>query len=234
MHRADVMLERYWSITTSLLPFLWKGFLETFYISLVAIAAGSALGFLIGLVRSQRVPVLNGLLAIYIHVLRGTPFLVQLYVFYFVLPNTGVSWLSWDSRTAAFVSLSVYTSCYVAEIVKGAIDAVPRGQSEAATALGMTRLERLWYVVLPQALKLTVPPMSSVYVMIIKSTAILSVIGISELTRQGEVSILRFPRDILFIYGLIALIYFIYCYPVLRFARWAEQRVGAARIIDLD
>src|SRR4051812_28383788 len=211
MHRADVMLERYWSITTSLLPFLWKGFLETFYISLVAIAAGSALGVLIGLVRSQRVPVLNGLLAIYIHVLRGTPFLVQLYVFYFVLPNTGVSWLSWDSRTAAFVSLSVYTSCYVAEIVKGAIDAVPRGQSEAATALGMTRLERLWYVVLPQALKLTVPPMSSVYVMIIKSTAILSVIGISELTRQGEVSILRFPRDILFIYGLIALIYFIYC-----------------------
>ena len=133
------------------------------------------------------------------------------------------------------MALSVYTSSYVAEIVKAAIEAVPRGQSEAATALGMTRLERLWHVVLPQALKLTVPPMSGVYVMIIKSTAILSVIGISELTRQGEISILRFPRDVLFIYGLIAAMYFVYCYPVLRFARWAERRLGgAARIVDLD
>jgi polar amino acid transport system permease protein len=228
------MLERYWSITSSLLPFLWKGFLETLYVSLVAIVAGSLIGAVIGLVRSQRVPILTGLFGIYIHVLRGTPFLVQLYVFYFVLPNTGISWLSWDSRTAAFVALSVYTSSYVAEIVKGAVEAVPRGQSEAATALGMNRLQRLWYIVIPQALKLTVPPMSSVYVMIIKSTAILSVVGISELTRQGEVSILRFPRDVLFIYGLIAFIYFLYCYPVLRFARWAERRVGAARTVDLD
>jgi polar amino acid transport system permease protein len=228
------MLERYWSITTSLLPFLWQGFLETLYVSLVAIIAGSLIGALIGLVRSQRVPILTGIFGLYIHILRGTPFLVQLYVFYFVLPNTGISWLSWDSRTAAFVALSVYTSSYVAEIVKGAIEAVPRGQSEAATALGMTRLQRLWYVIIPQALKLTVPPMSGVYVMIIKSTAILSVVGISELTRQGEVSILRFPRDVLFIYGLIAFIYFLYCYPVLRFARWAERRVGAARIVDLD
>jgi polar amino acid transport system permease protein len=228
------MLERYWTITTSLFPFLWKGFVETFYISLVAIVVGSLIGFLIGVVRSQRVPVLDGLFGLYIHALRGTPFLVQLYLFYFVLPNTGVSWLSWDSITAAFVALSVYTSSYVAEIFRAAIDAVPRGQSEAATALGMTRLERLWYVVLPQALKLTVPPMSGVYVMIIKSTAILSVIGISELTRQGEISILRFPRDVLFIYGLIAAMYFVYCYPVLRFARWAERRVGAAKIVDLD
>jgi polar amino acid transport system permease protein len=228
------MLERYWSITSSLLPFLWQGFLETLYVSLVAIIAGSLIGALIGLIRSQRVPVLTGIFGLYIHILRGTPFLVQLYVFYFVLPNTGISWLSWDSRTAAFVALSVYTSSYVAEIVKGAVEAVPRGQSEAATALGMTRLQRLWYVIIPQALKLTVPPMSGVYVMIIKSTAILSVVGISELTRQGEVSILRFPRDVLFIYGLIAFIYFLYCYPVLRFARWAERRVGAARTVDLD
>jgi polar amino acid transport system permease protein len=228
------MIEHYWTVTLAVLPFLWKGFLDTLYVSLVAIAAGSLIGFVIGVVRSQKVPVLTGLFGAYIHALRGTPFLVQLYVFYFVLPNTGVSWLSWDSRTAAFVALSVYTSSYVAEIVKAAVDAVPRGQSEAATALGMSRLQRLRYVVLPQALKLTVPPMSGVYVMIIKSTAILSVVGISELTRQGEVSILRFPRDVLFIYGLIAAMYFIYCYPVLRFARWAERRVGAARPVDLE
>lgn len=159
---------------------------------------------------------------------------MQLYLFDFVLANTRISWISWDSQAAAFVALSVYTSSYVAEIVRSAIEAVPRGQSEAATALGMTHIQRLWHVVLPQALKLTVPPMSGVHVMIIKSTAILSVIGISELTRQGEIAILRHPRDVLFIYGLIATICFAYCYPVLRFARWAERRVGSAQPVDLD
>lgn len=228
------MLERYWNVTTSIFPFLWQGFVETLHISLIAIAAGSLIGFIVGVVRSQRVPILSGLFGLYIHVLRGTPFLVQLYVFYFVLPNTGVAWLSWDSMTAASVALSVYTSSYVAEIVKGSVEAVPHGQAEAAKALGMTRTQRLWHVVLPQAMKLTVPPMSSVYVIIIKSTAIVSVVGISELTRQGEISILRFPRDILFIYGLIAFMYFVYCYPVLRFARWAEHRIGAARTVNLD
>lgn len=228
------MLEHYWSIAVALAPFLWRGFLLTLLISLVAIVAGSLLGFLIGVIRSQRTPVLSPILGLYIHALRGTPFLVQLYLFYFVLPATGISWLSWSSMTAAFVSLSLYTSSYVAEIVKAAIEAVPRGQSEAAVAVGMTRGQRLWHVVLPQALKLTVPPMSGVYVMIIKSTAILSVIGISELTRQGEVSILRYPRDVLFIYCLAAAVYFAYCYPVLRFARWAERRVGAAPRVDLN
>ena len=80
---------------------------------------------------------------------------------------------------------------------------------------------------IPQALKLTVPPMASVYVIVIKSTAILSVIGISELTRQGEVAIMRMPGDIMFIYLLIATFYFVYCYPVLRFSKWAESRFGS-------
>lgn len=227
-------MERYWTIAQALAPFLWKGFLETVTISLVGIFAGSLIGFVVGVIRSQRVAVLTPLFGLYIHLLRGTPFLVQLYLFYFVLPNTGLAWLKWESQTAAFVALSIYTSSYVAEIVMSAIEAVPRGQSEAATALGMTRLERLWHVVLPQAVKLTIPSMSGVYVMIIKSTAILSVIGISELTRQGELAILRFPRDILFIYAMIAAVYFLYCYPVLRFARWAEAKVGAARVARLD
>ncbi|HEY4193033.1 MAG TPA: amino acid ABC transporter permease [Mesorhizobium sp.] len=227
-------MQHYVDVTLSILPFLWSGFIQTIWISLVAIAAGSILGFVIGVVRSQRVPVLHQLFGLYIHILRGSPFLVQLYVFYFVLPNTGIEMLQWSSEMAAFVSLSVYTSSYVAEIIMGAIDTVPRGQWEAATSLGLKRIPILCLVVLPQALKLAVPPMSGVYVNIIKNTAILSVIGISELTRQGEISIMRFPRDVLFVYGLIALIYFIYCYPVLRFTRWAERKVGGGRLINLD
>ncbi|MBZ9974173.1 MULTISPECIES: amino acid ABC transporter permease [unclassified Mesorhizobium] len=227
-------MQHYVGIVVAILPFLWTGFVQTFWVSLIAIVVGSVLGFLIGVVRSQRVPVIHQLFGLYIHMLRGTPFLVQLYVFYFVLPNTSIAALQWSSQMAAFVSLSVYTSSYVAEIVMGAIDAVPKGQWEAATSLGFKRVPILALVVLPQALKLTVPPMSGVYVNIIKNTAILSVIGISELTRQGEISIMRFPRDVLFIYGVIALVYFAYCYPVLRFTRWAERKVGGTRFINLD
>lgn len=222
------MLHDYWSTAVTVMPFLLKGFLETLKISFVSIIAGSLLGFLIGVVRSYRVRGVHQLLGLYIHVLRGTPFLVQLYVCYFVLPSTGVSWLTWDSGTAAFMSLTIYTSSYVAEIVTGAILAVPRGQTEGAMTLGLRPLQILRLVVLPQAMRLIVQPMSGVYVMLIKSTAILSVVGITELTRQGEVFMITYPSKSLFIYALIALIYFVYCYPLLRLANWVERRaVGA-------
>lgn len=228
------MFEYYINLTLSILPFLWQGFKETFYTSFVAIIAGSIIGLFIGIIRSYRIAILAKLFGLYVHCLRGTPFLVQLYVFYFVLPNTGIEWLNWSSQTAAFVALSLYTSSYVAEIVRGAIEAVPKGQWEAAKAVGMNQIQCLWHIVLPQALKLTIAPMSSVYVIIIKSTAILSVVGIAELTRQGEIAILRHPRDILFIYGLIAAVYFIYCYPVLRFSKWAENRISNTPKLSLD
>ncbi|MCH1999583.1 ABC transporter permease subunit, partial [Achromobacter xylosoxidans] len=152
------MLDSYLSTAGVVLPFLLKGFWETLKISFVAIIAGSLLGFVIGVIRSYRVRGLHQLLGLYIHVLRGTPFLVQLYIFYFVLPGTGIALLHWDSATAAFVSLSVYTSCYVAEIVSGAIRAVPRGQTEGAMTLGLRPLQILRLVILPQAMRLIVQP----------------------------------------------------------------------------
>lgn len=227
-------LEPYLHVTRVVMPFLLRGFVETLKISFVAILIGSLIGFLIGVLRSQRMPVINAVLGLYIHILRGTPFLVQLYLFYFVLPNTGISWLSWDSQTAALVALSVYTSCYVAEIVTAAIVAVPRGQWEGAATVGLSRLQTLRLVILPQALRLIVQPMSGVYVTLIKSTAIVSVVGIAELTRQGEQLIVTFPNHLLYIYGMIAAIYFLYCYPVLRFARWLEGRIGGVRPAGLD
>lgn len=228
------LLTTYADVTRIVMPFLLRGFVETLRISFFAIVAGSLLGFVIGVLRSRRLPLIHTLLGLYIHFLRGTPFLVQLYLFYFVLPNTGVSWLSWDSQTAAFVSLTVYTSSYVAEIVMGAIRAVPRAQWEAAGAIALGRIQTLRLVVLPQALRLIIQPMSGVYVILIKSTAIISVVGIAELTRQGEQLIITFPNHLLFIYGLIAAIYFLYCYPLLRFARWLETRVGGVKLHTLE
>ena len=208
------------------MPFLLDGLWMTIVISLITIICGSILGFFVGILRTVGGRPISATLGLYIHALRGTPFLVHLYVIYFVLPATGILWLQFEAFPAAVIALSLYTSTYVAEIVRSAIQAVPRGQSEAARSTGMTALQCMWHVVLPQALKLMIPPMGGVYVIIIKGTSIVSVIGISELVRAGEHATQRHPRDLMLIYGVVALMYFAYCYPVLRIARWAESRFG--------
>jgi len=214
----------------STLPFLLQGLWVTFKISLITIFFGSILGGIIGMLRTLDRAWINFPLGVYIHTLRGTPFLIHLFVIYFILPSTGVSWLQLEAYPAAIIALSMYTSTYVAEIVRAAVQAVPRGQAEAARSTGMTALHAMWYVVLPQALKLMIPPMGGVYVIIIKGTSIVSVIGISELVRAGVNATQRHPRELMFIYGMTALLYFAYCYPVLRLAKWAETKYGSVGI----
>ncbi|TDJ60125.1 MAG: amino acid ABC transporter permease [Nitrospina sp.] len=207
-------------------PLLMKGLWLTIKISMWTVALGSFLGFVIGLIRASRMKILKAALGVYIHCLRGTPFLVQLYLIYFVLPATGVEWLKFEAFPAAVIALSLYTSTYVSEIVRAGIEAVPKGQVEAARALGMSKWQTLGHVILPQALKLMIPPMTGVYVLIIKGTSVVSVIGITELLRAGEQAALRYPSELMTLYGLVALLYFVYCYPVLRLGRWAETKFG--------
>ncbi|MCA0400414.1 MAG: amino acid ABC transporter permease [Proteobacteria bacterium] len=213
-------------VAISVMPALMAGLVETLKISAAGIVVGSALGLLLGVIRGQQFRYASPAIGFYLHVLRGTPFLVQLYIAYFVLPSTGISWLKWDSTTAALVALSIYTSSYVTEIVSGGIRAVPAGQWEGAMACAMNRWQSLRYVILPQALKLILPSLAGVYVNLIKATSIVSVVGITELTRQGEISILRFPADVLLIYGIVAAIYFSYCFPALKAVEWLERRAA--------
>lgn len=213
-------------VVTSVLPALMTGFVETLKISAVGIVAGSVIGLFLGIVRGQHIRYASPAIGLYLHVLRGTPFLVQLYIAYFVLPSTGIDLLKWNSTTAALVALSIYTSSYVTEIVSGGIRAVPIGQWEGALASAMSRWQSLRYVILPQALKLILPSLAGVYVNLIKATSIVSVVGITELTRQGEISILRYPADVLLIYGIVAAIYFCYCFPALKVVEWLERRTA--------
>ena len=217
-------------LISATMPFLLEGLWMTVQISLVTIISGSILGFAVGILRTVGGKPISMILGLYIHALRGTPFLVHLYVIYFVLPATGVSWLQLEAFPAAVIALSLYTSTYVSEIVRAAIEAVPPGQSEAARSTGMTGVQTMWHVVLPQAMKLMIPPMGGVYVIIIKGTSIVSVIGITELVRAGEHATQRHPRELMVIYGMTALLYFVYCYPVLRLARWAETKFGSVRL----
>ncbi|MDP7101347.1 MAG: amino acid ABC transporter permease [Rhodospirillales bacterium] len=217
-------------VMSATMPFLLEGLSMTIQISFITIVCGSILGCVVGMLRTVGGRPVSMTLGIYIHALRGTPFLVHLYVVYFVLPSTGVAWLQLEAFPAAVIALSLYTSTYVAEIVRAAIQAVPGGQSEAARSTGMTGLQTMWHVVLPQAVKLMIPPMGGIYVIIIKGTSIVSVIGIAELVRAGEHATQRHPRELMVIYGMTALLYFAYCYPVLRLARWAETKFGSVRL----
>ena len=211
------------------MPFLIDGLWVTFQISIITILCGSTLGFVLGMLRIVGNKLVIFVIGIYVHALRGTPFLVHLYFIYFMLPTTGISWLQLEAFPAAIIALSMYTSTYVAEIVRAAIEALPKGQDEAARSTGMTTFQSMTNVILPQALKLMIPPMGGVYVIIIKGTSIVSVIGISELVRAGEQATMRHPKELMVIYGLTALMYFAYCYPVLRLARWAETKYGGVK-----
>ncbi len=217
-------MSHYLDILVSIWPALLSGFLVTLQLAFAGIIWGSVLGTGLGILRGQNVRFATPLIGAYLHILRGTPFLVQLYVIYFVLPNTGWAVFQFDSWTAASIGLGIYTSSYVTEIVSGAIRAIPRGQWEAAFALGFTRLKTLRLIILPQSIGLILPSLGGLYVTLIKATSIVSVVGIVELMRTSEIQIIRFPGDILYIYALAGALYFSFCFPVLMLVDRLEKR----------
>lgn len=208
------------------LPFLLAGLWMTVRITLLGIAAGTTLGSVVGIGRALGPRPLVWLLGAYIHLWRGTPFLCQIYIVYFVLPQTGVAWLQFGSFQAAVIALTIYSSTYIAEIVRAAIEAVPRGQREGALSVGMTPGQTLRHVILPQAMRMVLPPLGGVYVIMVKVTAVLSVIGTSELVREANLAIQRDPSNTMPIFLIVAVLYFIFCYPLLRLTQWAERRYG--------
>lgn len=145
-----------------------------------------------------------------IEAFQGTPLLMQLFLVFFGLPLLGVDVSAW---LAATVALSLYASAYLVEIWRGCVDAVPRGQWDASASLGMHYLTQLRLVILPQALRMAVPPTVGFLVQSVKSTALASIIGYNELTKTGQIMTNATFRPFA-IYALVALIYFAMCYPL--------------------
>ena len=207
-------------------PFLITGFQYTVLISVAAIVLGSLAGFVLGMIRTVGPGFVRLIIGWYVHLIRATPFLVQIYIVFFVLPETGWEILRLSSVSAAILALSIYASSYVTEIVRGAMQAVDKGQWEAATALGMSLGQRIRHVILPQAWKLMLPPIAGVYVLVVKGTSILAVIGVTELLRQGQDAIYRHPAHIMPILLLVAMMYFLFCFPILRGIRHLEIKIS--------
>jgi polar amino acid transport system permease protein len=196
----------------------------TLLLSAIAFAGGGIAGLALLVLRVSRHAAAREAVKLYIELFQGTPLLMQLFLVFFGLPLLGVEVSPW---LAATVSLALYASAYLVEIWRGCVDAIPLGQWDASASLGMRYLTQLRLVILPQALRLAVPPTVGFLVQLVKSTALASIIGYSELTKTAQIMTNATFRPFI-IYTLVALIYFAMCYPLTAAARKLERKLETA------
>jgi polar amino acid transport system permease protein len=216
------------AINSAHLYFLLNGALWTLVLSLMAFVGGGLGGFVIALGRTSPFKVLRLLAGTYVQIVQGTPLLVILFLTFFGLPTLG---FSISPMMAAGLSLTIYVSAYLGEIWRGALQSVPRAQWEAAECLALSRTQRLFKVILPQAIRIATPPTIGFSVQIIKNTSLASVVGFVELTRAGQL-INNSIFEPFAIYMIVALLYFCLCFPVSVLSQRLE-RGGASRLRTL-
>ncbi|MGE0314962.1 MAG: amino acid ABC transporter permease [Lautropia sp.] len=197
----------------------------TVALSLIAFVGGGTVGLVLLVARIARWPGAVGFVKAYVQLFQGTPLLMQLFLAYFGLALFGVETSAW---LAASLALTLYTSAFLVEIWRGCVDAVPRGQWEAAQALALNVGEQLRHVILPQARRIAIAPTVGFLVQVIKGTALASVIGFIELTKAGTM-ITNATFAPFLVYSCVALLYFALCYPVSLYARTLERRLHAGR-----
>ncbi|GAB7544883.1 amino acid ABC transporter permease [Cupriavidus sp. 8B] len=197
----------------------------TLWVTLLAAIGGTLAGFMVALARTSRSAFLRLASTVYIQVVQGTPVLIVLFLSYYGLSVLG---LKLSPMVAAMLAMSIYASAYLGEIWRGCIEAVPQGQWEASEALALTRWQQLRFVVLPQAVRLALPPTVGFSVQLIKNTSITSIIGVIELTRAGQlINNATFQPFAVFV--VVALIYFALCFPLSSAARRMERRLHVHR-----
>jgi polar amino acid transport system permease protein len=215
----NLLLAARWTIVLSLVAFIGGGIVGM----LLLVGRLSATRAVPGAQKAARIArrALDG----YVLLFQGTPLLMQLFLAYFGLALFGINVPAW---VAAAVALTLYTSAYLAEIWRGCVDAIPKGQWEAAQSLALNFGEQLKYIVLPQAVRIAVPPTVGFLVQVIKGTALASVIGFIELTKAGTMITNATFKPFL-VYSCVALMYFALCFPVSLYARKLERKARNGR-----
>jgi polar amino acid transport system permease protein len=196
----------------------------TVALSLLAFVGGGVVGMIVLLLRTTRGVVLPTVARLYIELFQGTPLLMQLFLAFF-----GLSLLGMDTTPlgAASLALTLWASAFLAEIWRGCVEAVPRGQWEASSSLAMSYLQQMRYVVLPQALRLAIAPTVGFSVQVIKGTALASIIGFMEISKAGTIITNATFRPFT-VYAMVAALYFILCWPLSRLAKYLERKLNAA------
>ncbi len=197
----------------------------TVALSLIAFIGGGLVGLLLLLLRLSQVRGVEVIVAGYVQIFQGIPLLIQLFLAYYGLGLFGINTSPW---VAAAVGLTLYASAFLTEIWRGCVAAIPRGQWEASQSLAMSFGEQLRYIILPQAVKIAIPPTVGFLVQVIKGTALASVIGFMELTKVGK-TIANATFSPFLIFSCVALLYFLLCYPVSLYAKSLERKMNVDR-----
>lgn len=206
-------------IWSSFGPLITGAVTGTIPLTLASFAFGLVLALLVALLRLSPNAILSGIGRFYVSVIRGTPLLVQLFVIFYGLPSIGVKLDPWPSAIIAF---SLNVGGYAAEIIRAAILSVPKGQWEAGHTIGMSRPQALLRIILPQAARVSVPPLSNTFISLVKDTSLASLILVTELFRNAQ-QIAAFSQEFMALYLQAALVYWVICL-VLSTAQSAVER----------
>ncbi len=194
-------------VRTSLWPLVRGALTGTIPLTLASFSLGLVLALVVALMRLSRVKVVSGLARAYVSVIRGTPLLVQLFVIFYGLPSIG---LVIDPWPAAIIAFSLNVGGYAAEVIRAAILSVPKGQWEAGHTVGLSQGKTLTRIVLPQAARVSVPPLSNTFISLVKDTSLASLILVTELFRRAQ-NIAAFTYEFMVVYIEAAVIYWIFC-----------------------
>ena len=202
-------------------PLLLLGAGVTIKITAMSVALGVLIGLFVGIARICRVKPLRFLAAVYVDFFRGTPLLVQIFLFYFAVPV--ITGQRIDPYVAAVGSCGINSGAYVAEIVRAGIQSIDDGQMEAGRSLGMTWTQTMRYVIVPQAMKRVIPPLGNEFIALLKDSSLVSVIGFEELTRRGQLIIAK-TYGSLEIWFSVAIIYLVMTLSISRLVAYLEKR----------
>jgi polar amino acid transport system permease protein len=205
--------------------FLLKGLQWTLALSAIGFVCGGITGLAVALARTSGSSIMERITASYIAIFQGTPLLLQLFVVYYGLALIG---LKLDAWVAVAIGFTLHASAYLGEIWRGSIEAVPKGQIEAAKALGLRYVARTRDVVLPQALRISLPATIGFLVQLIKGTSLAAIVGFTELTRAGSIVSNTVFKPLL-VFGIVGALYFALCWPLSLYGARLERRFAATQ-----
>jgi len=217
------MIENIFSLTN--LKLLGRGAAMTLLLASVGVTAGAIFGTVLAVVRTypaRAFRLMTPLVWLYVEIFRRTPLLILILLTYFGLALAKVEV---SNVVVAIVAISITSIAYMCENVRAGIESLPRAQWDAGFALGMHGWQTLFYIILPQALRLAIPPSIGFMQSLIKDTSMATIIGIVELTHAGVILRYRFPLGSFYIFGAVMIAYFLICYPLSWAGDFAERRL---------
>jgi len=209
----------------------WGGLMLTLILTVAGIAVAFPFSIVLALGRRSRMPIIRALCVAYIELIRGVPLITILFMASFMLPLFFPAGLNFDKVLRAQVGIILFSAAYLAEVVRGGLQGVGRGQLEAAGALGLSYWHTMGFIVMPQALRIVIPPLTGTFIALLKDTSLVAIVGLFDLLGMAQQAVgnPQWLGKLIEAYAFVALIYFSLCYGMSHFSRVLERRFKAGQ-----